>query len=119
MARATGVTRGLSQGAHTLLKEAHWPLFGNAIISSQKFIYITYIWGWASEGGQGAPGFWTFQQQKVVFLVSSGKNQISPFWPPPRKILEKSPNGHRWKNPPDAHVCRLLSSHIRATYMWV
>jgi len=27
-----------------LLKGTHWPPFGNAIISSQKFTYITYIW---------------------------------------------------------------------------
>jgi len=26
--------------------------------------------------GQDTPGFWNFQQKKVVFLVSSGKNQI-------------------------------------------
>ena len=35
--------------------------------------------------------FWKLQQQKVVFLVSSVQSQISPL--PPRKILEKSPNG--------------------------
>jgi len=27
-----------------LLKGAHWPPFGNAVISSQNFTYITYVW---------------------------------------------------------------------------
>ena len=40
----SGATRSLSQGGETLLKGAHWPPFGNAIISSQKFTYITCIW---------------------------------------------------------------------------
>jgi len=30
-----------------LLKGAHWPPFGNAIIISQKFTYFTYIWALA------------------------------------------------------------------------
>jgi len=30
-----------------LLKGAHWPPFGNAIIISQEFTYITYIWALA------------------------------------------------------------------------
>jgi len=38
------VTRGLIQWGQTLLKGAHCPPFGNAIIISQKFTYITYIW---------------------------------------------------------------------------
>ena len=50
-----GVTRGLSQGGQTLLKGAHGPPFGNAIISCQKFTYITYIWACASEGGVQGP----------------------------------------------------------------
>jgi len=42
----SGVTRGLSQGEQTLLRGAHWPPFGNAIIISTKFTYVTgtYIW---------------------------------------------------------------------------
>jgi len=44
MIAGSGVTRGFSQGRQTLLKGAHWPPFGNAIISSQKFTYIRYTW---------------------------------------------------------------------------
>jgi len=40
----SGVTRCLSEEGQTFLKEAHWPPFGNAIISSQKLTYIAYIW---------------------------------------------------------------------------
>ena len=35
---------GLSLGVQTLLKGAHWPPFGNAIISYQKFTYTPYTW---------------------------------------------------------------------------
>jgi len=42
-------------------------------------------------GGSWPPrGFWKFQQKKVVFLVSSGKKQISPLLAPIDKF---------WKNP--------------------
>jgi len=48
---------------------------------------------WASEvegiGQWPPPWFWKFQQEKVVFLLSSGKKQIPPYDP-----LEKF-----WKNP--------------------
>jgi len=45
---------------------------------------------WASEGGKGralAPlDFEIFSKKKVVFLVLSGKSQISPLLAPPGKI---------------------------------
>jgi len=44
-----------------------------------------------------------FLAKKVVFLVSSGKNQISPLLAPPGKIEEKNPSPG--KNPSDALVC--------------
>jgi len=41
--------RGLSQGGgRILLKGAHWPAFVNAMIGSQKFTYVTYIWALVS-----------------------------------------------------------------------
>jgi len=39
--------------------------------------------------GRGA-GIWNLQQKKAVFLVSSGKKQISPLLAPLEKLLEKS-----------------------------
>jgi len=64
---------------------------------------------WASEGGQGKPRpprILKFSAKKVVFLVLSGKNQISPLLCPPGKILEKSHCGLTpGKNPSDAHAC--------------
>jgi len=48
----------------------------------------------------------------VVFLVSSGKNEISPFFAPPGKISEKSPSAPPEKNPSDAHVCRFIQVTI-------
>ena len=59
-----------------------------------QFIYFLLVWpswrtlkkycrhGRRKGGGQGPPGSSKFQQKKVVFLVSSGKNQISPLFPP-------------------------------------
>ena len=53
------------------------------------------------QGGQGPPWILKFSAKKVVFLVSSGKNQISPLLTP----LEKSPSAlPPEKNPSDAHV---------------
>ena len=59
----------------------------------------------ASEGGvgsgrrnaarQGLPGFENFSK-KIIFLVSSGKKQISPLLPLPRKV-KKIPLCHPWK----------------------
>ena len=69
VSNSSDVTRGLSQGGQTLLKGAHWTLFGNAIISSQKFTYVTYIWAWTSEGGPRYPP-WIFKisATKCCFL---------------------------------------------------
>jgi len=48
----SGVTRGLSQGGKLCwYASSNGHRLGNAIISSQKFTYITYIWAWASEEG--------------------------------------------------------------------
>jgi len=52
--------------------------------------------------GRGS-GLLKFQQKKVVFLVSSGKNKFHHFWPPSGKTLEKFPGGPPWKKPFDAH----------------
>ena len=56
---------------------------------------------WASEAGNrgvGPPGIWNLQQEKIVFLVSSRKNQISPLLAPSlEKYLEKSTSGLLWK----------------------
>jgi len=41
----------------------------------------------------GAPSILKSSAKKVVFLLSSGKNQISPLLTP----LEKSPGGLPWK----------------------
>jgi len=66
---------------------------------------LIHSWPWASEGRPFPAEFWIFQQKKVVFLVSSGKKQISPLLFPSRKILEKSPSGHPLdKNSCDAYV---------------
>jgi len=43
---ASGVTRGLSQGGANFAEGAREPLFGYAIISSQKLTYVTYIWAY-------------------------------------------------------------------------
>jgi len=52
-----------------------------------------YLWtGFMGVGsGTCSPGFWNFQQLKVVFLVSTEKNQISPLLAPPWKNLGKIP----------------------------
>jgi len=47
---------------------------------------------------------------KVVFLVSSGKKQISPLLVPSGKILGNSPGGPPGKNPSDAHAATLNDS---------
>jgi len=62
---------------------------------------------WALEGGQWglSPGFWKFQQKKVVFLVSSGKKinlttsdlPLGKFW---KKTLVASPGNY----PSDTHA---------------
>jgi len=51
--------------------------------------------------------------KKVVFLVSSGKNQISPFLATPGKIWEKSPSGPPGKIS-DAHGCQMRFVKIPA-----
>ena len=52
------------------------------------------------KGGKGAsapPWILKFSARKVVFLVFSGKNQISLLLAPPGKISEKSPSVPPWK----------------------
>jgi len=49
-----------------------------------------------------------FSKKKVIVLVSSGKNQISPLLAHHGKILEKSPSSPPWKNPSDAHGYRYV-----------
>jgi len=45
---------------------------------------------WASEeGARPQPGFWKLPKKRVVFVVASGKKQISPLCPP-TKIFEKT-----------------------------
>jgi len=46
-----------------------------------------------SEGGQEFENF----SKKAVFLVSSGKNRISPLPPPLERLLEKSSSAPPWK----------------------
>jgi len=48
-------------------------------------------------GGPSPPGYWNYEQKKVVFSIARGKNQISPLLPPPGKNLGKSPTGPPWK----------------------
>jgi len=47
---------------------------------------FSYTQAWVSEGGQEFENF----SKNFVFLVSSGKNQISPLMPPLKKLMEKS-----------------------------
>ena len=65
-------------------------------------------------GGALAPlGFWNFQQENLVFVVSSRKNQISPLFPTLEKF-RKIPKFPPWKksfrhphpchNPSDTHT---------------
>jgi len=60
-------------------------------------------------GGQGdlgweGPGFWKFRQNRVIFLVSHGKNQISSVLASSHKNFEKIPGAPPGKNPSDAHA---------------
>ena len=74
--------------------------------------------GKGEKGGLAPPGFWKFRK-RVVFLVSSGKNQISPFWPPPRKILEKSPSGPLGKCLYDARASVVVvTAPLLHAYYW-
>jgi len=67
---------------------------------SQMFVTPT----WASEGGQGFHSPWILKisAKKVLFLISSGKKQISPLLATPSQNFGKKhvPPG---KNPSDAH----------------
>jgi len=62
---------------------------------------------WASEGGawgpNAPPGILKLLAKNVVFLVFSGKKQVSLLLPPPRKILENPLVAPPGKNPSDAH----------------
>jgi len=46
---------------------------------------FSYTQAWVSEGGQEFENF----SKNLVFLVSSGKNQISPLMAPPKKTYGK------------------------------
>jgi len=46
--------------------------------------------GIGRRAGGFAPWILKFSAKKVVFVVSSGKKQISPFLPPPTKFFERS-----------------------------
>ena len=52
---------------------------------------FSYTQEWVSEGGHEFKNF----RKNVVFLVSSGKNKLSPLLPPPtlEKRLEKNTSG--------------------------
>ena len=76
-------------------------LIASAFYLSQLVRTGAGVGSWASEGGLDRLDFeiWhfpiTFLAKKVVFLVSRGKNEISPLVPPPWKDL----NGYLRKNP--------------------
>ena len=63
--------------------------------------------------GRGAPGFWNFQLRKIVFLVSSRKNEISLLFPTPRKIVEKSHSAHPGKKSFRHHFKRAIFTCAR------
>ena len=58
---------------------------------------------WASEGGSRPPWNLKISGTKVVFLVSRGKNRISPLLAPLEKFLEKAASDPPEKNYSDAH----------------
>jgi len=62
------------------------------------------IQSWASERGAGPTLDFEIFAKKVVFLVLSGKKQISPLLASPGKNLEKSSSAPPGKNPSDAQV---------------
>jgi len=55
--------------------------------------FLTHCKHGRRKGSREAIDFENFNKQKDVFLLSSGKKQISPFLALPRTILEKSPCG--------------------------
>jgi len=50
--------------------------------------------------------------KKAAFLVSSGKKQISPLFPPFEKLLEKFTSATPGKNPSDAHAHKYVKNTI-------
>ena len=79
-----------------------WPLLGiiellKILKSNCQLVGTTKWYEYTNMGvGRGSlclsPGFWKFEQKKVVFLVSNGKKQISPLLaPPPRNNFSKNP----------------------------
>ena len=50
-----------------------------------RYVVVMSV-GRRGAGGLGPPWIWNFQQKKVVFLVLSGKNQISSLLAPHGKI---------------------------------
>ena len=64
---------------------------------------------WRRKWGESPSWIWKISAKNVVFLVSSGKKQISPLLATPGKILEKSPWAPLEKilpTPMTAHVKR-------------
>jgi len=77
-------------------------------------LFVGFLCMGVGRGSRGAfpPGFWNFQEKKVIFLVLRGKKHILPLWPPPYKNFEKNPNAPSpGKNPSDAQVS-VSVSHI-------
>jgi len=53
-----------------------------------------------------------FSAEMAVFLVVSGKKQISPLWAALEKLLNKSTNAPLDKNPSDAHAHKHINYTI-------
>jgi len=70
---------------------------------------FSYTQAWLSEGG---PEFEHFSK-KALFLVSSGKKQISPLSAPLEKLLEKSTSVPPGKNPSNAHTHKHAKLHCK------
>jgi len=58
------------------------------------------------KGGKDPPWILKILAKSVIFLVLSGKSQISPLLAPRGKILEKSPCDSAGKTPSDGHAYR-------------
>jgi len=55
-------------------------------------------------------GYLKISAKNAIFLISSGKKQILPHWPPVEKLLENSTSGSSWKNPfqrPCTQACEM------------
>ena len=68
---------------------------------------FSYTQAWVSEGGSNSQ----MLAKKAVFLVLSGKKQISPLLAPLEKLLEKSTSALMDKNPSDVHAQKHVKLH--------